>query len=75
MINTYTDPCYEKIYLTEREKEVLKYVAQGKSNPEIAKILVISVHTVKAHVCSVFQKLNVKDRVQAAVIAVTEGLV
>ena len=61
--------------LTEREYEVLKLVVDGKSNPEIAKILNISEHTSKAHVCNIIQKLVVDDRTQAAVKAIKEGLV
>lgn len=61
--------------LTEREKEVLKHLVAGKSNTEIAKELIVSVHTAKAHVCSILQKMCVNDRVQAAVKAVKEGLV
>lgn len=61
--------------LTEREYEVLKYVIMGKSNTEIAQELLISVHTAKAHVCSILQKMGVTDRVQAAVKAVKDGLV
>lgn len=61
--------------LTEREYEVLRFVVMGKSNTEIADQLLISVHTAKAHVCSILQKMSVDDRVQAAVKAVREGLV
>lgn len=61
--------------LTEREFEVLKHVVSGKSNTEIAEELVISVHTAKAHVCSILQKMGVHDRVQAAVKAVREEIV
>ena len=61
--------------LTERESEVLKLLVQGKSNTEIAQELIVSVHTAKAHVCSILQKLCVDDRVQAAVKAIKEGLV
>ena len=61
--------------LTERELEVLKHLVKGKSNTEIAKELIVSVHTAKAHVCSILQKMCVNDRVQAAVKAVKEGLV
>jgi len=61
--------------LTEREAEVLKHLVMGKSNTEIAKELIVSVHTAKAHVCSILQKMCVNDRVQAAVKAVREGLV
>lgn len=63
------------IPLTDREKEVLKHLVTGKSNTEIAKELIVSVHTAKAHVCSILQKMCVNDRVQAAVKAVKEGLV
>lgn len=64
-----------KIPLTERETEVLKHLVEGKSNTEIAKELIVSVHTAKAHVCSILQKMCVNDRVQAAVKAVKEGMV
>lgn len=63
------------IPLTEREFEVLKHLVMGKSNTEIAKELIVSVHTAKAHVCSILQKMCVSDRVQAAVKAVKEGMV
>ena len=61
--------------ITEREYEVLKHLVDGKSNTEIAKELIVSVHTAKAHVCSILQKMCVNDRVQAAVKAVKEGMV
>ena len=64
-----------RVPLTEREYEVLKHLVAGKSNTEIAKELIVSVHTAKAHVCSILQKLCVNDRVQAAVKAVKEGMV
>ena len=48
---------------------------KGKSNTEIAKDLIVSVHTAKAHVCSILQKLCVDDRVQAAVKAVRENII
>ena len=64
-----------KIPLTERECEVLRHLVAGKSNTEIAKELIVSVHTAKAHVCSILQKLCVDDRVQAAVKAIKEGIV
>ena len=64
-----------RVPLTEREFEVLKHLVSGKSNTEIAKELIVSVHTAKAHVCSILQKMCVNDRVQAAVKAVKEGLV
>ena len=61
--------------LTEREFEVLRLLVKGKSNTEIAKELIVSVHTAKAHVCSILQKLCVDDRVQAAVKAIKENLI
>ena len=64
-----------RVPLTEREFEVLKHLVDGKSNTEIAKELIVSVHTAKAHVCSILQKLCVDDRVQAAVKATRENLV
>ena len=64
-----------RVPLTEREYEVLKHLVEGKRNTEIAKELIVSVHTAKAHVCSILQKMCVNDRVQAAVKAVKEGMV
>jgi len=61
--------------LSEREYQVLKCIVMGKSNTEIAAELFISVHTAKAHVCSILQKMSVGDRVQAAVKAVRTGIV
>ena len=56
--------------MSMREKEVLKLVVQGKSNLEIADDINISLNTAKAHLVRIFEKLNVSDRVQAAVKAV-----
>jgi DNA-binding NarL/FixJ family response regulator len=61
--------------LTDREREVLRLIVEGMSNAEIAKALEISLHTSKAHVCSILQKLSVSDRMQAAVKAVQQSLV
>ncbi len=61
--------------LTERELEVLRLLVAGKSNTEIAADLIVSVHTAKAHVCSILQKLCVDDRVQAAVKAIKENII
>lgn len=69
------EPIDPKGHLTDRETEVLKLLVKGKSNTEIAKELIVSVHTAKAHVCSILQKLCVDDRVQAAVKAIKEGIV
>jgi two-component system, NarL family, response regulator LiaR len=61
--------------LTERETEVLRLLAQGQSNKEIARQLSIGEKTVKTHVSSILGKLNVSSRTQAALYAVRIGLV
>lgn len=61
--------------LSVRELEVLKLIVDGKTNPEIAEILYLSLSTVKTNIRSVMNKLAVNDRVQAAVVALRSGLV
>ncbi len=61
--------------LTERELSVLKLLITGMTNTQIGDKLGLSPHTVKAHMCSILQKMSVKDRVQAAVKAVREKIV
>jgi len=60
--------------LTPREEEILKLLATGDSNREIAKRLFISEQTVKNHVAAIFRKLRVNDRTKAALLAVKLGL-
>jgi DNA-binding CsgD family transcriptional regulator/ArsR family metal-binding transcriptional regulator len=61
--------------LTDREREVLQLLTRGWTNPEIGEQLCISPHTVKSHVVHICAKLKVRDRTQAAVRAVQQGLV
>jgi DNA-binding NarL/FixJ family response regulator len=61
--------------ITPRELEVLKLVASGVSNPQIALRLNISVNTVKAHVKSLLEKLNLDNRTQLAAYAMRKGLI
>ena len=61
--------------LTRREVEVLKMIASGSSNKEIASILSISERTVKNHVSNIFKKIDVSDRTQAAVFAIKNDII
>ena len=61
--------------LTDREMQVLRFIAEGATNIEISDILSISPHTVKSHVIHIFNKLGVNDRTQAAVWATRHKLV
>jgi two-component system NarL family response regulator len=60
--------------LSKRERQVLKYLANGRSNKEIAQILYISEHTAKAHVKSIMSKLNADSRTEVIAIAIKRGL-
>ena len=61
--------------LTKRELQVLKELAVGKFNRDIAKEMEISERTVKNHISSIFKKLDVTDRTQAAVFAIRNNLI
>lgn len=64
-----------KYNLTTREQQILKLITEGCNNVEIAKQLFVSVNTTKVHVASILQKLEVDDRLQAAVKALKEHIV
>jgi two-component system NarL family response regulator len=61
--------------LTRREQEILALIAEGKTNQEIAQMLYIAPGTVRVHVHAILQKLDVRDRTQAAVLAVQKKLI
>ena len=60
--------------LTPRELDVLKLVAQGLSNPDIARRLMLSEHTVKRHLANILRKLNLPSRAAAAAWGARNGL-
>lgn len=77
MMNRFRQPKPEAAphqELTEREMEVLRLLATGKSNQEIADELFIGIKTVKFHVTNILAKLGVEDRTQAAIYAFKNGL-
>jgi len=77
MMNRFRQPKAETLPhhdLTEREMEVLKLIAKGRSNQELADELYIGIKTVKFHVTNILGKLGVEDRTQAAIYAHKNGL-
>ena len=61
--------------LTERESEVLRLLAMGKTDQEIAKKLVIADVTIRTHVCRILSKLGLKNRVQAVLYSIHSGMI
>ena len=68
--NTLKEKSMEEYNFTAREKEILKLLVNGYDNAQMSEILAVSLHTVKAHICNILQKLDVKDRTQAAIKAI-----
>lgn len=66
---------HEKARVSKREMEVLLHIKNGLRNPEIAENLGLSTKTVENHVRSILQKLNAKNRTEAVVIALKNGLI
>ncbi len=60
--------------ISKRELEVLLMLGQGKSNKEIAEALFVSTNTIKTHISSLFEKLDVKNRTQAIIVAKNQGI-
>jgi DNA-binding NarL/FixJ family response regulator len=75
LTQSMVSPQRSAMVLTPREREILVLVAQGRSNRDIANVLVISERTARTHVSSVLSKLALASRTQAALWAVREGLV
>lgn len=65
----------QPVSLSEREREILKLIVEGQTNQEIASHLYLSLSTVKTHVKSIFNKMGVDHRVQAAVTALRLKLI
>ncbi|QYC37986.1 Transcriptional regulatory protein LiaR [Nonomuraea coxensis DSM 45129] len=74
MLSGEASPAGAPVPLTEREREVLRLIAAGRSNREIARELSVAEKTVKTHVSNVLMKLGVQDRTQAALYAVRHDL-
>ncbi|MDD2586998.1 MAG: response regulator transcription factor [Syntrophomonadaceae bacterium] len=72
---TRTERKEDHARLTKREKDVLEFLVKGNTNKEMAELMFISEKTVKNHLTSIFKKLGVKDRTQAAVYALKNKLV
>ena len=75
LVATLNATLAEGVEWTEREQVVLRELARGRSNLEIASGLFVSVETVKSHVASILMKLGVRDRTQAVIVAYESGFV
>ena len=64
----------DELRLTEREKQILAFIAAGQNNREIAASLYLSEKTVKTHVTHILRKLKLPDRTKAAIFAIQKGL-
>ena len=73
--NSLNTSSSENNSLTKREREILTLVAAGKSNQQIAETLFITPGTVRVHIHAILQKLEVRDRTQAAIVAIQKGLI
>jgi two-component system, NarL family, response regulator LiaR len=74
LIQASRQPYKPGIDLTQREREVLSLLVEGRTNPEIAEILVVTKSTIKFHVSSILHKLQVSTRTEAVAKALQEGL-
>ena len=63
------------IVMTNREIQVLKYLAEGLNNQQISELMNVSVHTIKAHIHNIFEKLAVQGRTEAVVKAIKGNLI
>lgn len=70
-----SEPTKPNSLLTQREQEILELIAVGKNNQEIAQVLYITPGTVRVHVHAILQKLNVRDRTQAVIVAHQKALI
>jgi len=68
--NQLNEKNIESYNFTFREKEILQLLINGYDNAQMSQKLSVSIHTVKAHICNILQKLNVKDRTQAVIKAI-----
>jgi len=72
--NRRTPECSSVARLTRREVEILRLVAEGNSNPDVARLLWITDHTVKFHLANIYRKLGIRNRIEASEWASQNGL-